>query len=87
MNQNHFLKSIFKIENFSTEELELILMQFEEVEFRKNEYLIEKQKTANYYYFLEEGFLRSYTIDTEGNDITTKFFVKNDIVIDWHSYF
>ncbi|WP_349664766.1 Crp/Fnr family transcriptional regulator [Cellulophaga lytica] len=87
MNQTHFLNSIFKQENFNSEELELILMQFEEVEFSKNEYLIEKGKVASYYYFLETGFLRSYSIDTEGNDITTKFFAENDIVIDWHSYF
>ncbi|WP_024772754.1 Crp/Fnr family transcriptional regulator [Aquimarina macrocephali] len=87
MNQSHFLKSIFKSENFNSKELELILMQFEEVEFNKNEYLIEKGKVANYYFFLETGFLRSFTIDIEGNDVTTKFFSKNDIVIDWHSYF
>ncbi len=87
MTQPHFLTHIFKPENFSSEELTLILNQFEVVEFRKNDYLIEKGKIANYYYFLETGFLRSYTINIEGNDITTKFFLENDIVIDWHSYF
>ena len=87
MNPSHFLNSIFKPENFNPEELELILMQFEEVDFKKNEYLIEKGRVANYYYFLETGYLRSFTIDLEGNDITTKFFSENDIVIDWYSYF
>lgn len=87
MNESHFLNSIFKVENYNSEELELIIKQFEEVEFNKNDYLIEKGKVASYYYFLETGFLRSFTIDTEGNDITTKFFSENDIVIDWHSYF
>ncbi|RKR14725.1 CRP-like cAMP-binding protein [Maribacter vaceletii] len=87
MDKTHFLHSIFKKENYSSEELELIVAQFEEVDFNKNAYLIEKGKVASYYYFLESGFLRSYTIDTEGNDITTKFFSVNDIVIDWHSYF
>ncbi len=87
MNQSHFLKSIFKTENFSAEEIELIITQFKEIEFNKNDFLIEKGKVAGYYFFLESGFLRSFTIDTEGNDITTKFFSKNDIVIDWNSYF
>lgn len=86
-NQNHFLTQIFKLENFNSEELELVLGQFEEVTFTKNDYLIEKGKVASFYYFLESGFLRSYTIDVEGNDITTKFFSAKDIVIDWHSYF
>lgn len=87
MNNTHFLQSIFKPENFNSQELELIFEQFEEIDFKKNEFLIQKGKVANYYYFLETGFLRSITIDTEGNDITTKFFSASDIVIDWHSYF
>ncbi|MFK8037887.1 MAG: Crp/Fnr family transcriptional regulator [Crocinitomicaceae bacterium] len=87
MNQLHFLNSIFKRENFNSDELTLIKSQFETIEFNKNDFVIEKGKVANYYYFLESGFLRSFTIDLEGNDITTKFFSENDIVIDWHSYF
>lgn len=87
MKNPHFLNNIFKPENFNSEELELILKQFQKIEFNKNDYLTKKGKTANYYYFLESGFLRSFTIDVDGNDITTKFFSKKDIVIDWHSYF
>ena len=87
MNKDHFLKRIFKPESFQPDELELILSQFTEVEFVKNDYLIEEGKVASYYYFLESGFLRSYIVDFEGNDITTNFFGEEDIVIDWHSYF
>ncbi|MBV6646812.1 MAG: cyclic nucleotide-binding domain-containing protein [Cyclobacteriaceae bacterium] len=83
----HFLHTIFKPENFRQEELALISDQFKEVSFKKNDFLIEIGKTSAFYYFLEEGFLRSYTIDLDGNDITSKFFVSGDIVIDWHSYF
>jgi CRP-like cAMP-binding protein len=36
---------------------------------------------------MESGYARSYAIDLEGNDISTKFFSSTDIVIDWHSYF
>lgn len=87
MGRPHFLNTIFKRENFSAEEYLLVLNQYEEVSFNKNDYLIEKGKKGNFYYFIESGFLRSYTIDLEGNDITTKFFSENDILIDWHSYF
>lgn len=87
MADGHFLQTIFKAENFQSEELSLILEQFEAISFEKGDFLIEKDKTANYYYFLESGFLRSYTIDVDGNDITTKFFSPTEIVIDWHSYF
>lgn len=87
MHQSDFLLSIFKPANFKKDELNLILEQFEAVNFKKNDFIIEKGKIANFYYFLEEGYLRSYTIDLDGNDITTKFFSKQDIVIDWNSYF
>jgi CRP-like cAMP-binding protein len=87
MNSSHFLTQVFKPNNFSKEELDLILDQFKRMEFKKNDYLIEEHKVANYYYFLESGFARSFAIDYEGNDITTNFFDQTDIVIDWHSFF
>ena len=70
----HFLYDIFKKENFKEDELQLILEQFESVAFKKNDYLIERGKKANFYYFLQSGFLRSITIDLDGKDITTNFF-------------
>jgi len=85
--EKHFLKEIFKPENFKEEELELILAQFKKVDFKKNDYFMTEDKVANYYFFLESGFARSFAIDLEGNDVTTKFFTKHDIIIDWHSYF
>lgn len=87
MGEKDYLKEIFKPQNFSGEELTLVLEQFNKHEFSKNEYLIREGKTANYYFFVESGYIRSYAVDPEGNDITTKFFGKNDIVIDWHSFF
>ncbi|MGD1947548.1 MAG: Crp/Fnr family transcriptional regulator [Croceivirga sp.] len=87
MNNKNFLELIFKPSNFTRSELELIFSQFELKLFKKNDYLIEVDKVASYYFFMESGFARSYAIDTEGNDITTKFFSTKDIVIDWHSYF
>ncbi|MFN0049712.1 MAG: Crp/Fnr family transcriptional regulator [Cytophagales bacterium] len=82
-----FLKKIFNEQNFKKEDLEKILSQYERIEFTKNDYLIKEDTTANFYYFIESGFARSYVIDLEGNDISTKFFSSTDIVIDWHSYF
>jgi CRP-like cAMP-binding protein len=87
MQTDHFLHSIFDEKNFKPEDLEKILNQYQRVEFAKNDFLISEGTIANFYYFLESGFVRSYAIDLEGNDITTKFFSSKDIVIDWHSYF
>ena len=65
----------------------MVLSQFKKVTFRKNEFIIQEGSTTNYYFFLESGFARSYAVDIEGNNVTTKFFSTEDIVIDWHSYF
>ena len=87
MDETHFLKTIFNEENFKKEDLDKILSQYQRLEFSRNEYLIKEDTVANYYYFIESGFVRSYVLDLEGNDISTKFFSSTDIVIDWHSYF
>jgi CRP-like cAMP-binding protein len=87
MSEKHFLTSIFNEQNFKSEELEKILSQYQRMEFAKNDYLVKEGTTANFYYFLESGFARSYAIDLEGKDVSTKFFSTGDIVIDWHSYF
>lgn len=82
-----FLHHIFKPDNFRPDELELVLTQYQKKTFDKHDYLIELGSKAPYYYWLESGFARSYAIDTEGRDISTKFFSEGDIVIDWHSFF
>lgn len=85
--QKHFLTEIFKEQNFKQEELELVLEQFQRIEFAKNDFLICEGQVGNFYYFMEQGFARSYSINLRGVDITTQFFTKKDIVIDWQSYF
>jgi CRP-like cAMP-binding protein len=87
MNETHFLTQIFSEKNFKTEDLEKVLSQYKRMEFSKGDYLVKQGTTANYYYFMESGYARSYAIDLQGNDISTKFFSSTDIVIDWHSYF
>lgn len=87
MDDHSFLKTIFKEQNFKSEDLERVLAQYQRVTFAKHAYLIPEGVVADYYYFLESGYARSYVVDTEGNDITTNFFSSSDIVIDWRSYF
>lgn len=87
MEENHFLTTIFNEKNFAEDALQKVLSQYKRVEFAKNDYLIKEGSVANYYYFIETGFARSYVVNLEGDDISTKFFSSSDIVIDWHSYF
>jgi CRP-like cAMP-binding protein len=87
MTEQHFLTQVFKASDFSNEELETIISKFKRVAFSKNDYLLNEGKIENHYWFIESGFIRSYVVDTEGNDITTNFYSVGDIAIDWTSFF
>ncbi|WP_405410472.1 Crp/Fnr family transcriptional regulator [Maribacter sp. Asnod1-A12] len=87
MKKEHFLRTVFSNKDFNKNEQELILSKFKKVNFLKNEYFLEEGKTENQYWFIEEGFARSFVNDTNGNDITTNFYGKGDIAIDWSSFF
>lgn len=87
MKQQHFLNNVFGKTDMTKEEMEITISKFKQVTFEKNSFLLEEGKTANHYWFIQSGFVRSYVIDTEGNDITTNFFSVGDIVIDWPSFF
>ncbi len=64
-----------------------IVSHFKEIDIPKNHCLIQAGKVSNEYLFLLEGFIRSYTFDTEGNDITTNFYSNNQIVLEVSSFF
>jgi len=87
MTEEHFLNNIFGKTEMTKEEKEITISKFKQVTFDKNGFLLEEGKKANHYWFIQEGFVRSYVIDTEGNDITTNFYSVGDIVIDWPSFF
>jgi len=85
--EHHFLNNVFGKSDITKAEIELIIPKFKQVAFDKNSFLLEEGKLANQYWFIQSGFVRSYVVDTEGNDITTNFYSVGDIVIDWPSFF
>lgn len=64
-----------------------IAHQFEEREYCKNDFFLKAGKVSNDYLFLVEGFMRAYTIDTEGNEVSTYFYPKNRVVLEVTSFF
>lgn len=87
MNKEHFLNSIFSLSGITKDELESIIPKYKRVEFQKNEFLLEQGHVEKSYWFVESGFVRSYIIDTEGNDITFNLYSSGDVVIDYPSIF
>jgi CRP-like cAMP-binding protein len=87
MNQEHFLYKIFANNGVPANELDTILPKYNQVTFAKNDYLLKEGKVEKKYWFVETGFIRSYVVDTEGNDITFNLYQPSDVVIDYPSMF
>ncbi len=83
----HFLSKVFDSSGITKEELIQILPKYKKVNFEKNEYLLKEGQIEKKYWFLETGFIRSYIIDTEGNDITFNLYGTGEVVIDYPSIF
>ncbi len=83
----HFLNKIFEGSGITKEELKSILSKYKQVTFSKNDYLLQEGQVEKKYWFIESGFIRSYIIDTEGNDITFNLYASGDVVIDYASIF
>lgn len=87
MQDTHFLQTIFTPNDFTKDELEIILSKFKQIQCRKNDFLLKVGKIENLYWFLESGFMRSFVNNTQGVDITTHFYSPGEVVIDWSSFF
>lgn len=53
----------------------------------KNEFLLQAGKVCDNYFFLDQGFLRAFAYDTEGNDVTTGFYASGQVVFEVASFF
>ena len=87
MTGQSFLQHVFPSQLFTPEELNTIFPRFKEQHYSKNSFLHNEGSVANYYWFVQSGFLRSYVHDFQGNDISTNFYAVGDVVIDWISFF
>ena len=61
--------------------------RFTEKTVLKDNIFFEEGKICNEYYFLVNGFVRAYTFDTKGEDITTSFYKNNEVVCELFSFF
>ena len=85
--EQHFLTKVFEASGITKDELTLIIPKYKEIKLNKNDYLLKEGQIEKKYWFVESGFVRSYIIDTEGNDITFNLYSSKDVVIDYPSFF
>lgn len=69
------------------DKINLLTDNFEFSLFNKNEFLQKENKISRSTFFLEKGFVRSYVLDIEGNEVTTNIFSAPIFVTDFLSFF
>ncbi|HEY0059940.1 MAG TPA: Crp/Fnr family transcriptional regulator [Flavisolibacter sp.] len=66
---------------------EEIASHFEHRVLPRNSFFLKEGSVSNEYLFLDEGYMRAFAYDTEGNDITTSFYSPNHVVFEVSSFF
>lgn len=81
---SQFIRNIYPM---PLPQADAIVSLFKPKSFEKNEWLLKQGRPCNEYYFLGEGYMRAYTFDLDGNDVTTAFYSGNQIVCELFSFF
>lgn len=80
------LKKIEKKIPLSDLEKDHLITAFTLQKCSKNDYLIRSGETAHYLYFLLDGFVRCFTQDEEGNEITTELIAPRNLFTAFESF-
>ena len=82
------LIQFFKNSNLvSPKAAEDIANTFSPKEITKNSFLLKEGRVSDEYFFLENGFIRAFANDIEGNDVTTNFYSNCQVVFEVSSFF
>lgn len=87
MNKENIQKYIQSSIQMSAEKAQTLTEKFEYFELSKNEILILENKLIKDTFVLESGFIRSYTFDNQGNEVTTNIFSPACFVNDFLAFF
>lgn len=81
---NQFLRSNHLV---SLRSAELISESFALKVMNKGQFLLKEGTFSDEYFFLEQGFMRAFAHDMEGNEVTTSFYLPNQVVFEVSSFF
>jgi len=81
------LKAIYNFPGLEIHDIEKIIQCHSFYEIQKNDFLLKKGQIAQYYWIVRSGLLRSYVIDSDGQEVTTGFYGPQDLVVEVASLF
>lgn len=85
--KKELLSQVYQHPLISSDELQKIIDSHQKITFKKGEFILKEGEFANSYLILENGLIRSFAYDYNGNDITTDFFCNYELVIEVLSLF
>lgn len=87
MNKDNLIQLFQSVLPMSTGKAEQLAEKYKPKKIARNGYLLKEGTICNESHFIEEGFMRSYTYDLEGNEVTTAFYSNKMFTSDLLSYF
>jgi CRP-like cAMP-binding protein len=87
VNKDKLRKVIQTIYPMSDEKACELTEDFEYFSFPKGKLLLEESKINKHSYFLETGYVRSYTLDKDGKEVTTNIYSAPCFVNEFFSFF
>lgn len=80
----HYIHSLIPM---PSDKLQLLAEGFEYTEFPKHDFLLQEGKISKATYFVQEGLIRSYTHDNNGEEVTTHIYTAPCFTNDFLSFF
>lgn len=87
MDKENLQKYILTLLSIPFEKLQTLVESFTYSELPKNELLLKENKISKETNFLESGYMRSYILDSNGEEVTTNIFSAPCFVNDFLSFF
>src|SRR5690554_1329501 len=87
MDKYRTLKNVYNHPLLTEDDIITIVNLHKEINFSKGDYYLKRGEQSDSYLILDDGLMRSFVFDYDGNEITTNFFTNNDVVIEVLSLF
>jgi CRP-like cAMP-binding protein len=86
-NQDLLINFILAIIPMTQDDALEIANSFHPLRLKKGELLVTENQISSDYFYLQQGLMRTFLYDLKGNEITTDFFIENNVVFEVTSFF
>ena len=81
------INTIYDHPDLTPSNLAVIAQAHQRIHFKKGHVFLENGQIANEYFLIQEGLVRAFVNDFNGNEITTEFYGKDELLIEVSSLF